>query len=87
MLWTVGFGTRENILMFLCSAHVQPQNHHFLSVGLAMPRRLSPDPAEMNEQDWVRRHEKRTNAVNAIYRTREFYRALLGCVFSSVNVQ
>jgi hypothetical protein len=37
------------------------------------------EQAEGTEEDWVRRVDKRTNAVKAIKRTETYARALLGC--------
>ena len=51
-------------------------------VGPAMPENPLSEQAyelERTEEDWVRRVDKRTNAVKAIKRTETYARALLGC--------
>jgi hypothetical protein len=51
-------------------------------VGPAMPEKHLSEQAyelEGTEEDWVRRVDKRTNAVKAIKLTETYARALLGC--------
>ena len=60
-------------------ALLQPAVHSVGFVGPAMPESSLSEQAEGTEEDWVRRVDKRTNAVKAIKRTETYARALLGC--------
>ena len=61
--------------------------HPDVSVGPAMPEGPLSERAEATEEDWVRRVEKRTNAVKAVIRTETYARALLGCSHVPLSTQ